>query len=89
MRAVTPTTVPVPPLGIAAELEHHRDELGDDYRFILRCQDGVYGPLAAEIALHVVAGGTVDGSDPTDAQVADEILTEIRQTERDADPLAA
>lgn len=89
MRAIHPTTVPIPPVGIAAELEHHRDALGDDFRFIVRCQDGVYGPLAADIAQHVIASGTVDGSEHTDAQVAAEILTEIRQTEVDAHPLAA
>jgi hypothetical protein len=73
----------------ARDLVIARIELGDDYQFVMRCQDGAYGQLVAEVAIDVVARETLDGDEPTDACMADAIIADVSQTVRDVLPLAA
>jgi hypothetical protein len=73
----------------AGQLVIDRITLGDDYRFVMHCQDGGYGPLVAEIAVDVVCRETVEGDEPTDAALADAIIAEVSLTKQDALPFAA
>jgi hypothetical protein len=73
----------------ARQLVISRIALGDDYKFVMRCQDGEYGQMVSDVAVDVVARETVDGEEPTDAYMADAIIAEVRQTEQDVLPLAA
>lgn len=74
---------------LASQLVIARIELGDDYTFVMRCQDGEHGQLVADVAVDVVARETVEGDEPTDAYLVDAIIAEVSQTEQDVLPLAA
>lgn len=68
---------------IASQIEARRIDTAQDYQFVMRCQDGVYGSLVRDVALDVVARETVDGSEPDPADLADAIIADVRQTEQD------
>ena len=74
---------------IAGQLDLHRSTLGNDQQFVLRCQDGAYGPLVSDLALDVVARDTTDGTEPAAADLADAIIAEVRQSCPDPLPMAA
>jgi hypothetical protein len=67
----------------ADRIARHRAAAGDDFAFVMRCQDGVYGRLVQESAEDVVARETVEGHEPAPSEMADAIIDEVRDTEAD------
>jgi hypothetical protein len=74
---------------VAGQLVIHRLALGNDHRFVTRCQDGAHGHLVADIAHDILARDTAATDDITDALLADAIIAEVSQHQQDALPFAA
>lgn len=69
----------------ADRIARHRAIAGDDFTFVMRCQDGVYGRLVQESAEDVVARETVEGHEPAPSDMADAIIDEVRDAEADTE----
>jgi len=69
----------------ADSIARHRTVVNDDFAFVMRCQDGVYGRLVQESAEYVVARETVEGHEPAPSDMADAIIDDVRDTEADTE----
>ena len=74
---------------VASQLVIDRLALGDDYRFVTRCQDGAHGHLVADIAHDIVSRNVVEGEDIPGAVLADAVIAEVSQHQQDTLRFAA